>query len=128
MHGSVRKQEHGSRIPSAQRMISVEALMLLQAVIRADGQADDPTARAQLRNAIHVVCAEAHRKQCTAEQLLVEFKDALRSLPETKRVPAGTERDDLVARLVTLLIEVYYAAPSTMNTSGPSPDLEVRGA
>jgi hypothetical protein len=56
------------------------------------------------------VCAEARRDRRPPEKLLVEVKSALRSLPELECVPRGPEREALVARVVTILIDEYYAS------------------
>ena len=97
----------GGALRSAQA-ISSSAIEALRVALRTRANADDMFARAPVREAVQLVCAEARVQHYTPERLLVDLKDALRATPEVQQVPRGPERDDLVARVVTLCIDEFF--------------------
>jgi len=62
-----------------------------------------------LRDAIRVLCSEVHHDGLQAEQLIITVKQTWQSLPEVQRIPPGTPRNEILARIVTLCIEEFYA-------------------
>ena len=98
----------GGALRSAQA-ISSSAIEALRLALRTRANADGVFARAPVRTAVQLVCAEARRQHYTPERLLVDLKDVLRATPEVQQVPRGPERDDLVARVVTLCIDEFFA-------------------
>lgn len=62
-----------------------------------------------LRDAVRVLCSEIHRDGLRAEQLIVTVKQTWQSLPEVQRIPPGAPRNDVLARIITLCIEEFYA-------------------
>jgi hypothetical protein len=68
----------------------------------------DSISSLSLKDALSPVCAEARRRQWPPEVLLLAFKAALETVPAVRRLTRGPDRDELVARLVTLCIEQYF--------------------
>ena len=97
----------GGALRSAQA-ISSSAIEALRVALRARVGADYAFARVPVRKAVQLVCAEARLQHYTPERLLVDLKDALRATPEVQQVPRGPERDELVARVVTLCIDEFF--------------------
>jgi hypothetical protein len=108
----------GAALRSAQA-ISSSAIEALRLALRTRASAGNAFAHAPVRTAVRLVCAEARLQHYTPERLLVDLKDALRATPEVQRVPRGPERDDLVARVVTLCIDEFFVgtAPAVVRHS-----------
>ena len=68
----------------------------------------DPASSTALRYAVKRICIDARRNEWPPESFLVAFKDALHTLPAVQHLPRGPERDEFVARLVSLCIDEYY--------------------
>ena len=96
-----------SRPPQA---ISSAAMDALRQSLRTDYRADSKLARARVRNAVQLVCADARLKRYTPERLLIDVKDALRVSPEVQQLPRGPERDEFIAGVVTLCIDEFFGA------------------
>lgn len=75
----------------------------LQAYVREGRREPD------IRRALRLLCAEARENGVQIEQLLVVFKHAWHSLPETRRLPADGDRDAMLGSVITMCIEEYYA-------------------
>jgi hypothetical protein len=101
----------GGALRSAQA-ISSSAIEALRLALRSRSNADDVCTRAPVRSAVRLVCADARRQHYTPEKLLVDLKDVLRATPAVQQVPRGPERDDLVARVVTLCIDEFFDGTS----------------
>ena len=65
----------------------------------------------ELRRALHMICVEAHTLDLQPEELLVLFKAAWRTLPETQERSAFRQRD-LLEHAVTICIDAYYESDS----------------
>ncbi|MGH7720944.1 MAG: hypothetical protein ACREON_19120 [Gemmatimonadaceae bacterium] len=63
----------------------------------------------QLRRAVRIVCVEGRRQGLRVEQLLVTVKAAWSSVADTRLPSRGAAGDDLCGRLVTALIDEFYA-------------------
>jgi hypothetical protein len=94
----------------ARPRLSAQGVAVLQTALERTVASRNPTSVAGLQHAIRRICLDARRNAWPPEQLLVAFKKALHSLPCVQRLTAGPDRDELVARLVTLCIEEYYGA------------------
>ena len=68
-------------------------------------------AESAIRDALRLLCTEAHRQTVRAEQLLVSLKQAWVTLPEVQELAPDTRRQ-LLDRLITLAIQAYYATPA----------------
>ena len=62
----------------------------------------------ELHRALQALCAEAHGGGLRAEELLVRLKQLFYQLPEVQALPHGTDRNDLLNRVVSVCIEEYY--------------------
>ena len=74
--------------------------------------ATPPRDEAGFRRALRLMSEDAHRRGVRAEQVIVALKTAWRSLPEVHTLPAGA-RDTVLDRVITMLIEEYYARPGS---------------
>jgi hypothetical protein len=81
----------------------------LQAELRPGGHIG--AAESAIREALRLLCTEAHRHTVRAEQLLVTLKQAWVTLPEVQELAPDTRRQ-LLDRLITLAIQAYYATPA----------------
>ncbi|HJP85175.1 MAG TPA: hypothetical protein VJ852_04255 [Gemmatimonadaceae bacterium] len=61
----------------------------------------------KLRDSMQRVCTLAHRREVTAEGLVVMLKTAWWNLPEAERV-LGYRRDEVLSRVITLCINEYF--------------------
>ena len=79
------------------------------------------TARAMLpvdlREAIVMLCAEAHAERMTIERVIVELKESWSALPEVRRLPRGTAHEALLGGVITQCILDFY---SDGGLDGPS--------
>ena len=66
-----------------------------------------PLSEPSLRQALRLLCDDAHRRGMRAEQVLVLLKQAWLSLPENDP-PHGILHADRLARVVSLCIEEFY--------------------
>lgn len=62
----------------------------------------------ELRDALHRACAVTRDSGLHVEDLLVLLKEVWRELPEARRAPRQ-EADELLARVISLCINEYYA-------------------
>ena len=60
------------------------------------------------REAIALICEEAHRADAMPEQLLVAIKQLFDTLPEVEKMPDARERGAFRDELIKLAIEEYY--------------------
>ena len=68
----------------------------------------DLASSAIARDAVRRICDEAKRERWPPESFLLAFKKALEMAPAVLRLTMGPDRDEFVARLVSLCIEQYY--------------------
>lgn len=105
---SVQPASGGDRRAGATPELSEESLALLRAAL------DSPIAGryaawpAALQHAVTRICIDAQRNDWPPEWLVIAFKGALYTLPAVQRLTRGWERDEFVARLVSLCIDEYY--------------------
>ncbi len=82
------------------------ALTLLRNALRTH-LAGRPTG-GELHRALNTLCGEAHERGLRAEELVVRLKQVFYQLPEVQELPHGSDRNDLLNRVVTVCIEEYY--------------------
>ena len=70
---------------------------------------DAPSRGDRLREALHLMAAEARSKSIPPEQLLVVLKDIWYSLPGVRGMNEPAEQVRLLQRVVTMCIKEYYA-------------------
>jgi hypothetical protein len=91
------------------QQLSAEGVALLDAALEKATTSRNPTAATGVKYAVRRICADAKRNGWTPEQLLVAFKSALATIPAVQRLTRGPDRDQFVARLVSVCIDEYYA-------------------
>jgi len=89
------------------RLLSDAGIVAVRSALQAQLRGNWPDGT--LRQAIRLLCAEAHGRGLQVEQLLIALKQAWRSIPEAQRIPAGGPREKLLDRLVTMCIEEFYS-------------------
>lgn len=97
--------------PRVRPQLSAEGLEVLQAALEKERGSFPCSASSALKHAVWRICLDARRNNWPPEWLLVAFKTGAHSLPAVQRVARGPDRDELVAHLVSLCIEQYYALP-----------------
>jgi hypothetical protein len=100
-------------------LFSAEGLALLRAAMQPPHPWNDekidssPTLRLALRR----ICSEGRQSDARPEQFLVALKSVLQSAPAMRRLAPGPERDDYVARIVSLCIKEYYRDVEVLNVA-----------
>ena len=108
---SARSENEVSGASSARPILSAEGMAALQAALGGKTGDRDAMSSPALKNALRQICAEAKVRNWPPESLLIAFKAALNTVPAVKRLTRGPDRDEFVARLVSLCIDEYYAGP-----------------
>jgi len=62
----------------------------------------------KMREALGLICTEAHKSKVMPEHLLVTLKELCHSLPEYERISGARVREEFLNALVTAAIEEYY--------------------
>jgi hypothetical protein len=88
--------------------LSAEAVAALRRAVQL--YVDQGSMDGEIRHAVRTMCADVHRDNLRAEQLIIAFKEAWHALPEVHRIPRGGERERLVERVVTMCVEEYYSS------------------
>jgi hypothetical protein len=76
-----------------------------------DELAPEMTVTAEQRAVIRRICAAPERQTFEPEDFLIAFKLALVEAANAVRIPPGPERNDFLARMVSVYIEEFYRAP-----------------
>jgi hypothetical protein len=69
------------------------------------------------RQAIRKICNAMRDPENRPEHILVAFKASLSEAANKAKIPLGTERNALTARLVSVFIEEFYRADATGRTN-----------
>lgn len=67
-----------------------------------------PVINERIREALVLICEEAHRADAMPEHVLVTLKELCHSMPEYERIRGAREREAFLGTLVTTAIEEYY--------------------
>jgi len=89
-------------------VLSPEGTAALYAALDNRSTTRDLASSPSARYAVRWICDEAKREHCPPESFLVAFKNALQTAPAVRRLTSGPDRDEFVARLVSLCIDEYY--------------------
>jgi hypothetical protein len=108
MESNLEPHEGSSEAPRSAPAISSAAMDALRHSLQGDYRVDGKLARARVRRAVQIVCADARLKRYTPERLLIDVKDALRVLPEVQQMARGPERDEFISSVVTLCIDEFF--------------------
>jgi hypothetical protein len=76
-----------------------------------DGLAPEMTVTAEQRAVIRRICAAPERQTFEPEDFLIAFKLALVEAANAVRIPPGPDRNEFLARMVSVYIEEFYRAP-----------------
>jgi len=102
---------------------------LLRAVLR--GASDVLVVNSAQRAAIRQICSTPERERFESEDFLIAFKLAIVDAANDVGIPPGPDRNDFLARLVTVYIEEFYGGPLSDGNGTPAengPKLRARGA
>lgn len=69
------------------------------------------TITAEQRAVIRRICAAPERQAFEPEDFLIAFKLALVEAANAVRIPPGPERNEFLARMVSVYIEEFYRSP-----------------
>ena len=97
-----------SATPRATPRLSSEGIAVLHAALERQVGSRNPSSMSGVRDAIRRISVDAKRNNWPPEWLLVAFKAAVHTLPALQRLTPGPDRDDFIARLVSLCINEYY--------------------
>ena len=86
--------------------LSDRAITALRSAIQ--GQFRQPSADPSVRRALRALCLEARAKDLRPEQLILLFKRAWYSLPES-RGHDTKKKQEMLDRLITICVEEYFA-------------------
>jgi hypothetical protein len=75
------------------------------------GGAYDVVVSSQQRAAIRLICSAPERDRFAPEDFLIAFKLAIVDAANDAGIPPGPDRNELLARLVTVYIEEFYGDP-----------------
>jgi hypothetical protein len=76
------------------------------------GASDDVVVSSEQRAAIRQICSAPERNGFAPEDLLIAFKLAIVEAANDVGIPPGPDRNEFLARLVTVYIEEFYRAPA----------------
>lgn len=76
-----------------------------------DELAPEMTVTAEQRAVIRRICAAPERQTFEPEDFLIAFKLALVEAANAVRIPPGPERNEFLARMVSVYIEEFYRTP-----------------
>jgi hypothetical protein len=76
-----------------------------------DGSAAESRVTSEQRAAIRRICSAPERQTFEPEDFLIAFKLAIVDAANAVKIPPGPERNDFLARLVTVYIEEFYRVP-----------------
>ena len=82
---------------------------LLRLVLR--GASDDLVVSSEQRAAIRQICSAPERHRFEPEDFLIAFKLAIVDAANDVGMPPGPDRNEFLARLVTVYIEEFYRGP-----------------
>jgi hypothetical protein len=109
----------GATSPENVAVFSAEGLALLRAALQPQWRWSDESLESSptLRVALRRICNDAKDGKARPEQFLIAFKNALQSAPALRRVTPGPERDEYVARIVSMCIDEYYRDATEHNVA-----------
>jgi hypothetical protein len=75
---------------------------------------------AEQRIVIREICSTPERWNYTPEDFLIAFKLAVVDAANASGFPPGPDRNDLIAKLVTVYIDEFYRSPGSAPTTSES--------
>ena len=83
----------------------------LRSVLEASGPESKVTS--EQRAVIRRICSAPERQTFEPEDFLIAFKLAIVDAANAAKIPPGPERNDFLARLVSVYIEEFYRVPQS---------------
>ena len=87
-------------------VLSERATTAVRSALQA--QLRQPSGDDSLRRALRSLCVEARARELRAEQVIVLFKRAWDTLPESRGTD-GRKKQEMLDRVITVCVEEYYA-------------------
>jgi hypothetical protein len=84
------------------------------------GGGERKSVTAEQRRVIRTICSTPERFNYTPEDFLIAFKLAIVDAANAANLPAGPDRNDLLAKLVSVYIEEFYRSPGGAKISPDS--------
>jgi hypothetical protein len=82
------------------------------------GGASESVVTSEIKAVIRGICSAPERQRFEPEDFLIAFKLALVDAANDVGIPPGPDRNDFLARLVTLYIEEFYRSPTPPDGDG----------
>jgi hypothetical protein len=111
------QSNHAENHPSRWRL-PPEYLEMLTAALRATRARKSVTA--EQRVVISRICSSAERWNYSPEDFLIAFKLAIVDAANAAGLPAGPDRNDLLAKLVSVYIDEFYRSARPVSTKSDS--------
>lgn len=92
-----------------------------------EGSSPESMVTSEQRAAIRRICSAPERQIFEPEDFLIAFKLAIVEAVNAVKIPPGPERNDFLARLVSVYIEEFYRARQS-GDSTQNRDEQERGA
>ena len=110
------RQDHDAH-PTRWRLLPNHLEELTDALRGSDAR---KSVTAEQRRVIRQICAAPERWTYTPEDFLIAFKLALVDAANAANIPASPDRNDLLAKLVSVYIEEFYRSPGGAKISPDS--------
>lgn len=92
-----------------------------------EGRASESRVTPEQRTVIRRICSAPERQTFEPEDFLIAFKLAIVDAANAAKIPPGPERNDFLARLVSVYIEEFYRVPES-SAPAKNRDEQERGA
>jgi hypothetical protein len=108
--GALRLASTEPHAASQDHLVAADATSLVREAFRVwvVGASED----VQLRRALRSFCDAAHVRHLQPQEVLIALKRICRSVPEVRDARTRDGSDALIARVVTMCIQEFYAAPA----------------
>ncbi|MCW2573669.1 MAG: hypothetical protein JWO88_3727 [Frankiales bacterium] len=101
----------GNGAPPHESALRAAILVTLRSAVRLMGSGTFIT-QAELRHSLRPICADAHRRNLRAEQLLLLMKAVWSSMPDTSAAPGAHSRRELFEHVITAVLDEFYQESS----------------
>lgn len=96
----------------------------MRTALRLNGTA--PTVTSEQRAIISQICSAPEKRTFAPEDFVIAFKLALTNAANEVGIRLGSDRNELLARLVTVCIEEFFRLPSAIEA--PQPGRAIRAS
>ena len=109
------KHSNGSNAHASRLKLPQQHEELLRTALRSNGTASVVTS--EQRAIIHQICSAPEKLAFAPEDFVIAFKLALTNAANDVGIKAGPDRNDLLARLVSVCIEEFFRSPSAIDAT-----------